>query len=139
MVYHSAFEEGASPVRGSSRGTEPSSQTEDDSPSSDSWKMYQIPFHGVEIVDPWIDNIDVTKWTGVHSDNSFLQKLLGSISFYEFPFFPMFHKDLTLDDMLTGRRRFCISSPRDLAILEPRPWVGPTSPLLLLRSLPSSR
>lgn len=67
---------------------------------------YDKPFHAATLADPMLEKIDVSKWTTVTSDNQLLRKFLGT--YFQFPsvLSPVFHKDLLLDDMITGRGRF---------------------------------
>jgi hypothetical protein len=76
---------------------------------SDYENVYEVPFRGAEMVDHRIANANIVRWTSAHSDNAFLQKLLVAYFLYEYPFFPLFHKDLMMDDMIIGRNRFCSS------------------------------
>ncbi|KAI0142576.1 hypothetical protein F4776DRAFT_612622 [Hypoxylon sp. NC0597] len=73
----------------------------------ESHKMYLVPYHTVELVDPRISSMSVSSWTTVSSDNTMLRVLLQIYFVFEYPFHPFFHKDMFLEDMLVGRRRFC--------------------------------
>ncbi|KAI1417867.1 hypothetical protein F5Y13DRAFT_32660 [Hypoxylon sp. FL1857] len=70
-------------------------------------KMYLVPYHAVELVDPRISSMSVSCWTAVSSDNPMLRVLLQIYFVFEYPFHPYFHKDFFLEDMLVGSRRFC--------------------------------
>ncbi|KAI2615137.1 hypothetical protein GGR54DRAFT_642636 [Hypoxylon sp. NC1633] len=70
-------------------------------------KMYLVPYHTVELDDPRISSMNVSSWTKVSSDNAMLRVLLQIYFVFDFPFHPFFHKDLFLEDMLAGNRRFC--------------------------------
>ena len=72
-------------------------------------RMYDTPYHTVQMVDPRLDAVEPSKWTAVSSDDVLLRKLLETYFIYEYPPFPFFHKDYFLDDMATGRTRFCSS------------------------------
>lgn len=72
-------------------------------------RMYDTPFHTVQLVDPKLNAVEPSKWTAVISDDVLLRKLLEIYFIYEYPSFPFFHKDYFLDDMAIGRTRFCSS------------------------------
>ena len=72
-------------------------------------RMYDSPFHTVQMVDPRLNAVEPSKWTNVISDDVLLRKLLETYFIYEYPFVPFFHKDYFLEDMITGRTRFCSS------------------------------
>ena len=84
-------------------------QMDVDLSNSDVEKVYQVPFHGTDIIDGRLEDVDITKWTAVSFDNGFMRKLLGSFLLNEYACFPMFHKDIFLNDMMTGRKRYCSS------------------------------
>ncbi|KAK7980988.1 hypothetical protein PG989_013445 [Apiospora arundinis] len=75
--------------------------------SDESQRMFLVPYHTAEMADPKLDSADVAKWTTVSPDNSLLRRLLKIYFIFEFPFHPFFHKDLFLDDLLSGDLRFC--------------------------------
>jgi hypothetical protein len=72
-------------------------------------RMYDTPYHTVQMVDPRLNAVKPSKWTGVISDDGLLRKILETYFLYEYPAFPYFHKDYFLDDMASGRTRFCSS------------------------------
>jgi len=88
-------------------GEEHGSRQESDEMEWRSESIYHIPYHAAELIDPLIDKADVRQWTSVHKDNKFLRKLLTLYLQYEYTFFPAFHKDNMLADMVAGRHRFC--------------------------------
>ncbi|KAI1381121.1 hypothetical protein F4677DRAFT_460363 [Hypoxylon crocopeplum] len=73
----------------------------------ESHKIYLVPYHTVELVDSRISSMNVSNWTKVSSDNPMLRVFLQIYLVFEFPFHPYFHKDLFLEDMLSGSTRFC--------------------------------
>ncbi|OTA65317.1 hypothetical protein K449DRAFT_421005 [Hypoxylon sp. EC38] len=73
----------------------------------ESQKIYLVPYHMVELVDPRISSMSVSSWTTVSSDNTMLRVLLQIYFVFEYPFHPYFHKDMFLEDMLVGSKRFC--------------------------------
>ncbi|KAI0161186.1 hypothetical protein GGR52DRAFT_164583 [Hypoxylon sp. FL1284] len=73
----------------------------------ESQKIYLVPNHTAELVDPRIASANVSSWTKVSSDNPMLRVLLQIYFVFEFTFHPFFHKDLFLEDMLAGSGLFC--------------------------------
>ncbi|OAQ65031.1 fungal zn(2)-Cys(6) binuclear cluster domain-containing protein [Pochonia chlamydosporia 170] len=71
--------------------------------------MYDAPFHVAQMVDVDVDAAKPSMWTNVSSDDELLRDLLKSYFTHEYLFFPFFHKDSFLQDMVSGRRRFCSS------------------------------
>jgi hypothetical protein len=69
--------------------------------------LYDAPFHVAQMVDADIDKAEPSKWTLVSSDNALLRALLKSYFTHEFLFFPFFNKDYFIQDMISGRHRFC--------------------------------
>ncbi|OAG06511.1 uncharacterized protein CC84DRAFT_1090661 [Paraphaeosphaeria sporulosa] len=67
---------------------------------------YDKPFRAATIADPMLEKIDISKWTIVTSDNRALRKYLGSYFRTPSVLSPVFHKDLFLEDMMTGETRF---------------------------------
>ncbi|RYO76663.1 hypothetical protein DL766_009508 [Monosporascus sp. MC13-8B] len=74
---------------------------------NESERMYFMPYHAAEIVDPRISAVDASYWTTVNRDNTLLRVLLGTYFVSEYRFHPYFDKDLFLEDMVNGRTRFC--------------------------------
>ncbi|KAK9426263.1 hypothetical protein SUNI508_02704 [Seiridium unicorne] len=73
----------------------------------DQWRMYLTPYHAVELLDSRLVLLEVAPWTKVPASNSLLRALLEIYFIFEYPFHPFFHKDLFLDDMVSGRQRYC--------------------------------
>ncbi|KAI0136821.1 hypothetical protein BJ170DRAFT_589783 [Xylariales sp. AK1849] len=73
----------------------------------DSRRMYLAPYHTVHLVDKRLASLDVALWTAVISNNSLLRTLLEVYFVFEYPSHPFFHKDIFLDDMISGKHRFC--------------------------------
>ncbi|KAF4960323.1 hypothetical protein FGADI_970 [Fusarium gaditjirri] len=61
------------------------------------------------MVDPRLDQIQVTDWTSIIEDNESLRKLLQTYFLTEYTFFPAFQKDYFLQDMALGRKEYCSS------------------------------
>ncbi|KAL7626163.1 hypothetical protein AAE478_002933 [Parahypoxylon ruwenzoriense] len=70
---------------------------------------YLKPYHAAQVIDPNFDNVDVSKWTTVSSDDQLLRRLLNSYLYYQHPWTAAFHMNYFLRDMTTGRKRFCSS------------------------------
>ncbi|KAI1759115.1 hypothetical protein GGR53DRAFT_524115 [Hypoxylon sp. FL1150] len=73
----------------------------------ESEKVYLAPYHTAKLIDSRITSANVSSWTKVSSDNTMLRMLLQIYFVFEFSFHPYFHKDLFLDDLVVGNRRFC--------------------------------
>ncbi|KAK0726762.1 hypothetical protein B0T26DRAFT_737695 [Lasiosphaeria miniovina] len=70
---------------------------------------YSMPFHAAEVVDPLVDEAEPSKWTSVSPDNSLMRSLLRAYFLHEYNWYTCFQKDCFLEDINTGRRRFCSS------------------------------
>ncbi|KAH0531151.1 hypothetical protein TsFJ059_000019 [Trichoderma semiorbis] len=71
--------------------------------------QYLKPYVAASIVDPRLDAVKPSEWTTVSSDDNLMRKLLSLYFFHEFSWLNCFHKDLFLEDMLSGSTRFCSS------------------------------
>ncbi|KAI1075384.1 hypothetical protein F5B20DRAFT_595127 [Whalleya microplaca] len=78
---------------------------------SDQSSLYNAPslepYRAATIVDLRLDTIKPSKWTSVCADDALMRKMLHDYFLFEYQWFPFFQKDYLLDDMLSGRRRFC--------------------------------
>ncbi|KAI2631054.1 hypothetical protein GGR54DRAFT_628061 [Hypoxylon sp. NC1633] len=70
---------------------------------------YLKPYHAAQVVEPNFENLTISKWTSVTSDEHLLKKLLYSYLFYQHPWTAAFHMDYFLEDMESGNTRFCSS------------------------------
>ena len=70
---------------------------------------YRIPYAGARMYDARLSSVTLqpSKWTAIAKDDNLLLALLEIYFLYEFPFWPCFHKDLFLDNMITGQGEFC--------------------------------
>ncbi len=59
-----------------------------------------------EIVDPRLRQVNASSWTSVTSDDKLVSELLALYFQYEFPTTQFFQKDLFLDDLVQGRKKF---------------------------------
>ena len=69
---------------------------------------YHIPY-GARLHDSrfYSRSLVPSRWTSISSDDRFLRRLLEVYFLYEFPFWPCFHKDSFLDDMVSGSKDCC--------------------------------
>ncbi|KAF5602732.1 nitrogen assimilation transcription factor nirA [Fusarium subglutinans] len=61
------------------------------------------------MVDPLLDEVDAQKWTCIIDDNKLLRKLLETYFMTEYTFYPAFQKNYFLEDMASGRGKYCSS------------------------------
>ncbi|KAF5582252.1 nitrogen assimilation transcription factor nirA [Fusarium pseudocircinatum] len=61
------------------------------------------------MVDPRLDHVDAQKWTCIIDDNKLLRKLLETYFMTEYTFYPAFQKNYFLEDMASGRGKYCSS------------------------------
>lgn len=69
--------------------------------------QYTRPYVAATIVDARLKLIAPSRWTQVSNDDDLMRQLLHQYFLHEYQWFPMFHKDDFLDDMLTGSEQFC--------------------------------
>ncbi|KAH9903958.1 nitrate assimilation regulatory protein nirA [Xylariomycetidae sp. FL2044] len=69
--------------------------------------QYIRPYIAARLLDHRLDDVKPSAWTSVSDDDHLMRMLLRSYFLYEYHFLTMFHKDLFLDDMLSGSKRFC--------------------------------
>jgi hypothetical protein len=70
---------------------------------------YHIPYPGARLHDARFSSLSLvpSRWTSISTDDRFLRSLLEVYFLYEFPFWPCFHKDSFLDDMVSGCKDCC--------------------------------
>ncbi|KAH7032659.1 putative C6 transcription factor [Microdochium trichocladiopsis] len=66
-----------------------------------------VPYHAAEVVDPRFDLVEASAWTTVIEGNALFVRLLQTYFQFEYVFYPQFHKDCFLDDMVANREQFC--------------------------------
>jgi hypothetical protein len=91
-------------------GAQPSLKEVKDFPSSDPnhpAAPYIKPYAASTLVDPRLDDIKPSAWTNVSSDDAFLRTVLHLYLQYEYHFLSGFHRELFLDDMLSGSQQYC--------------------------------
>jgi hypothetical protein len=69
--------------------------------------IYQIPYHAAQMVDPRLSSVKAARWTSVTNDDGLVSRLLAVYFQFEYSRTRLFQKDLFLDDLVRGRRRFC--------------------------------
>lgn len=68
---------------------------------------FRQPFGSASIVDARLDKAIPSRWTAVAADDVFMRMLLKLYFQHEHQFTSFFHKDLFLDNMLSGSTAFC--------------------------------
>lgn len=108
--------------------TDNSSRTAENSLRMESESLkYRMPYHIARLVDPQLDRVRAQPWTDVTSDDWLVRDLLRTYFTHEYPFNPIFHKDLFLQDMITNNTDFC--SPMLVNAVLALAWVRyPDSP-----------
>ena len=91
-------------------GAQSSSKGGESHPSSDPAPLaspYVKPYAASKLIDSRLRDIKPSFWTNVSKDDAFLQTALELYFLYEYHFFSGFHRDLFLDDMLSGSEQYC--------------------------------
>jgi hypothetical protein len=65
------------------------------------------PYSVVELMDPYIPNIQISKWTSVETDDELLRALLRSYFLHDYANYTCFQKDIFLQAMRDSDTRFC--------------------------------
>ncbi|KAF5583794.1 hypothetical protein FPANT_8068 [Fusarium pseudoanthophilum] len=65
------------------------------------------PYNIAELMDPYIPDIQVSKWTSVEADDELLRTLLRSYFLHDYANYTCFQKDIFLQAMRDGDPRFC--------------------------------
>ncbi|KAL8372910.1 hypothetical protein RB599_000234 [Gaeumannomyces hyphopodioides] len=97
------------------QGTESGSATPESSegrpsaatPTDDTLRLYQVPFHAGKLAEPRLDLIKASRWTSVTSSDTLVRDLLELYFLHEFTSCCLFHVDHFLNDMVSGRERYC--------------------------------
>ncbi|KAM0274397.1 hypothetical protein ACHAQH_007899 [Verticillium albo-atrum] len=72
-------------------------------------KVYRIPFHAVELIDRRVEVASGLRWTSITVADIVVRKLFHVYFIMQHPFYTFFQKDPFLDDMVSGRDRYCTS------------------------------
>lgn len=75
----------------------------------DRHQMYVTPYYAAELVEPKLDNVVASNWTNIPCTNVQVRSILKAYFLFVYPGLPIFHKDLFIDDMISGKHRFCSS------------------------------
>ncbi|PNP79481.1 hypothetical protein FNYG_07097 [Fusarium nygamai] len=65
------------------------------------------PYNTAELMDPYIPDIQVSKWTSVEADDELLRTLLRSYFLHDYANYTCFQKDIFLQAMRDSDTRFC--------------------------------
>ncbi|KAK0673333.1 putative nitrogen assimilation transcription factor [Cercophora samala] len=68
---------------------------------------YLKPYSSAIVVDPCLDSLTPSNWTLVSSDDNFMRQVIHDYFLYDYDWFTFFHKDYFLQDMASGRPRYC--------------------------------
>lgn len=72
--------------------------------------IHRIPYHAAEIVEPLLDVARPAQWTAIVVDPKVYRRLLSLYFLHDYMSNPVFHKDVFLHDLASGRRGgFCSS------------------------------
>lgn len=74
---------------------------------SGSETIYMTPYNIAELMDPYIPNIQISKWTSVETDDKLLRALLRAYFLHDYANYTCFHKDIFLQAMRDSDTRFC--------------------------------
>jgi len=85
----------------------PQSAEQTESWASQSEAIYMTPYNMAELMDPYIPNIQISKWTSVETDDELLRALLRAYFLHDYANYTCFQKDIFLQAMRDGDARFC--------------------------------
>ncbi|KXJ93632.1 hypothetical protein Micbo1qcDRAFT_231332 [Microdochium bolleyi] len=68
---------------------------------------YLRPYHAAEVVDPRFGFARAAPWTAIIDDDRLFVTLLKAYFQFTHPYWPLFHKDCFLDDLVSTRTVFC--------------------------------
>lgn len=93
----------------SSTTTTTTSSSSSQSPNDHTHPQFFKPYHATNIIEPRLDVIKPSQWTTV-SDNDIMMRALIRLYYqHEYHFLTCFHMEAFLNDMLSGKERFCSS------------------------------
>lgn len=69
--------------------------------------IYMTPYNIAELMDPYIPNIQISRWTSVETDDELLRALLRAYFLYDYANYTCFQKDIFLQAMRDSDTRFC--------------------------------
>ncbi|KAH6953645.1 hypothetical protein DER45DRAFT_576136 [Fusarium avenaceum] len=85
----------------------PQSAEQTEARASQSETIYMTPYNMAELMDPYIPNIQVSKWTLVETDDELLRALLRAYFLHDYANYTCFQKDIFLQAMRDSDTRFC--------------------------------
>ena len=69
--------------------------------------LFVKPHHAAEVIIPWLDSVEPSRWTSVCSNNVLMGKILGANFLHDYEWFTFLHKDYFFQNMAAARQRFC--------------------------------
>lgn len=78
-------------------------------PTDDTLRFYHVPFHAGKLAEPRLGLIKASRWTSVTSSDALVRDLLEIYFLHEYTSCCVFHMDHFLNDMVSGRERYCSS------------------------------
>ncbi|KAG7404268.1 Nitrogen assimilation transcription factor nirA [Fusarium oxysporum f. sp. rapae] len=69
--------------------------------------LFVNPYHAAEVIIPWLDSVEPSRWTSVCSNNVLMRKILRAYFLHDYEWFTFLHKDYFFQDMAAARQRFC--------------------------------
>ncbi|EXK27464.1 hypothetical protein FOMG_16015 [Fusarium oxysporum f. sp. melonis 26406] len=85
----------------------PQSAEQTEAWASQSESIYMTPYNIAELMDPYIPNIQISKWTSVETDDELLRALLRAYFLHDYANYTCFQKDIFLQAMRDSDTRFC--------------------------------
>ncbi|KAL6828048.1 hypothetical protein V8C40DRAFT_243377 [Trichoderma camerunense] len=71
--------------------------------------IYTQPYHSAEIVNTRLSTVDISRWTAVSTDNELMRTLLHAYFLHEYSSYTSFQKDIFIQALTDGDKRFCSS------------------------------
>ncbi|KAI7766366.1 hypothetical protein LZL87_013140 [Fusarium oxysporum] len=85
----------------------PQSAEQTEAWASQSETIHMTPYNMAELMDPYIPNIQISKWTSVETDNELLRALLRAYFLHDYANYTCFQKDIFLQAMRDSDTQFC--------------------------------
>ncbi|KAH7186633.1 hypothetical protein DER44DRAFT_816856 [Fusarium oxysporum] len=85
----------------------PQSAEQTEASASQSETIYMTPYNMAELMDPYIPNIQISKWTSVETDDELLRALLRAYFLHDYANYTCFQKDIFPQAMRDSDTRFC--------------------------------
>lgn len=71
--------------------------------------IYTQPYHCAEIVNMRLSTVDISRWTAVTTDNELMRAMLHAYFLHEYSSYTAFQKDIFIQALTDGDKRFCSS------------------------------